>query len=936
MNKLTITSGQDWTFDKIEQVTHEIERIATEKYNLDVYPNQLEVITSEQMLDAYCSVGLPIYYSHWTYGQSFIKQLEAYKRGYMGLAYEIVINSNPCIAYLMEENTMLMQTLVIAHASFGHNFFFKNNYLFKQWTDAEGIIDYLAFAKRYIRECEQRYGIDEVEAVLDAAHALNRFGVDKYKRPPKLSAAEEEARRKERDEYVQSQLNDLWRTIPISTHEPVEVDEENNHFPSEPQENILYFIEKHAPRLPSWKREIIRIVRKIAQYFYPQMQTKVMNEGCLVEGSLIDTPDGLKRIEDIVNTKYTGTVIASRDHKPSTVSNWYVHENKKRVKITTHHGYTIHGGEDHKILVNNDWVKLKDLAIGDTLPIVRGDVSTWPTEYQVIVPKDIIGRTTIADLCKEVGINYYQYRCWKQGIHGERSSDVNNKCNLVDIRWATIKNLPPKAVTEVNRNKVRFPTVLNEDFAYWIGLLVGDGNIYNTHYSKVNFTNQDEELLDFFETFARDSFGVETYRISDRNHFNVGFYSATVTDNLISLGLQTGKASDKKQIPNLILQSPVTVAAAFIRGHADTDGCATKDGSIVIVSKSYDLINVEQQLLLKMGIISRVTKQNDNCYRLYIGKTDARRFADIIGFGLPRKQEKLIQSSKEKHWSKSQSDTTTITEITYDMGTTYDFTVDETHQYKSSCVMNHNCATYFHYKILHDLHEEGIIDESAMLEFYTTHTNVVYQPGVFDCGYSGINPYALGFAMARDIERISTNPTDEDREWFKGQDWVGRGDYIEVIKDAFCNYKDESFIQQFLSPKVIRDFKLFALCDNEQDPQLEITAIHNLKGYKKVRNTLAQQHNIGYIIPDIQVTEVDKWGDRSLTLTHNMVNNIPLDAEEAIETLKYVSTLWGYDVYLHSVDENQTLRSTISNTGVNNGEDEETLMDIFLDSDVTI
>ena len=100
-----------------------------------------------------------------------------------GLAYEIVINSNPCIAYLMEENTMTMQALVIAHACYGHNSFFKGNYLFRQWTNADAILDYLVFARRYVMECEERHGAAAVEEVLDACHALMRHGVDRYRRP---------------------------------------------------------------------------------------------------------------------------------------------------------------------------------------------------------------------------------------------------------------------------------------------------------------------------------------------------------------------------------------------------------------------------------------------------------------------------------------------------------------------------------------------------------------------------------------------------------------------------------------------------------------------------------------------------------------------------------------------------------------------------------
>ena len=272
-----ISTSAEWTFELIDAYHAEIEEIA-EQFELDTYPNQIELITAEQMLDAYASIGMPIGYSHWSFGKHFIRNEQQYRRGHMGLAYEIVINSNPCIAYLMEENTMMMQALVIAHACFGHNSFFKGNYLFRTWTDAEAIIDYLVFAKQYIANCEAQYGIDEVEKLLDSCHALQNHGVDRYKRPYPVSMREEKRRQKQREEHLQSQVNDLWRkTVPQKNEE--EESEEHSRFPLEPQENILYFIEKHAPLLEPWQREIVRIVRKIGQYFYPQRQTQVMNEG---------------------------------------------------------------------------------------------------------------------------------------------------------------------------------------------------------------------------------------------------------------------------------------------------------------------------------------------------------------------------------------------------------------------------------------------------------------------------------------------------------------------------------------------------------------------------------------------------------------------------------------------------------------------------------
>lgn len=278
--KTPLFTGSEWNFKILENVYDACEQIALGELKLDVYPNQIEVITSEQMLDAYSSVGLPIYYKHWSFGKQFSKEETEYRKGRSGLAYEIVINSSPCINYLMEENTITTQACVIAHAAFGHNHFFKNNYLFKEWTDAEHIIDYLTFARNYIEECEEKYGADLVEKVLDSCHALSRHAVNKYKRPSKISMVEEKEKQKERQEYLQSQVNDLWdKTVPEKTPKDGISKEAADRFPLEPEENLLYFIEKNSPILEDWQREILRITRRISQYFYPQMQTKIMNEG---------------------------------------------------------------------------------------------------------------------------------------------------------------------------------------------------------------------------------------------------------------------------------------------------------------------------------------------------------------------------------------------------------------------------------------------------------------------------------------------------------------------------------------------------------------------------------------------------------------------------------------------------------------------------------
>ena len=480
-----LPSPSDWSFELIEAYHSEIARTA-QSFGLDTYPVQLEVINAEQMIDAYASVGMPVNYRHWSFGKQFIATEKSYRRGQMGLAYEIVINSDPCIAYLMEENTMPMQALVMAHACYGHNSFFKGNYLFKMWTDASSIIDYLVYARNYIAECEDKQGWEAVELLLDSCHALMNNGIDRYRRSQKPSLAQEEARRKDREIYMQQQINDLWRTLPKSADKQVE--KTARRFPAEPEENLLYFIEKNAPLLEPWQRELIRIVRKVSQYFYPQRQTQVMNEG-----------------------------------------------------------------------------------------------------------------------------------------------------------W----------------------------------------------------------------------------------------------------------------------------------------------------------------------------------------------------------------------------------------------------------------ATFWHYTLLNTMYDDGLLSDGFMIECLRSHTNVVYQPPITHPAYNGINPYALGFAMFSDIQRICRAPTQEDRHWFPD---IAGSDWKTTLDHAMRNYRDESFIGQYLSPHLMRELRLFSVIDDVAKKDLEVAAIHDETGYRHLREALSHQHDLNYREPNIQVWNVDVRGDRSLTLRHSRHNDKPLTAQVQ-EVLKHVARLWGFRVLLESVDK---------------------------------
>jgi len=268
--------GSEWTLDDLLGIEQMCARHAA-RYRLDTFPNQLEVISSEQMLDSYVSSGLPVNYGHWSFGKHFLIENANYRSGANSLAYEIVINTDPCIAFLMEDNSLAMQALVIPHACFGHNSFSKGNYLFRQWTQPDAILDYMLFARNYIADCEERYGFERVEQTLDALHALRDQGLDKYKRPSRLDTRKERVEQAKRLAAAQETMRqaEYYSLVPQSA----KATKADTIFPANPEENLLYFLEKHAPKLEPWQRELARIVRKIAQYFYPQRQTQVMNEG---------------------------------------------------------------------------------------------------------------------------------------------------------------------------------------------------------------------------------------------------------------------------------------------------------------------------------------------------------------------------------------------------------------------------------------------------------------------------------------------------------------------------------------------------------------------------------------------------------------------------------------------------------------------------------
>lgn len=266
-----VFTGGEWDEQKLRDITEVIEQIA-DGYGLTYPTIQIEILSEDQMINILTSVGMPIMYHHWKFGKEYLKSKDSFGKGKSGPPYEIVINTDPAIAYCMETNTMTMMALVISHACIGHGSLYKNHELFKKWTRPKSWLSYLEYAKKYIMRCEELYGIDTVEKFLTACMHLEGQSHFKYTHPKPETKEQKKERQQARTKFLQDVYNPLVR------------DKEYGKAPSEddrlyPQENLAYFFEKNSPILEDWQREILRIFYTIEQYFYPQMHCKIVHEG---------------------------------------------------------------------------------------------------------------------------------------------------------------------------------------------------------------------------------------------------------------------------------------------------------------------------------------------------------------------------------------------------------------------------------------------------------------------------------------------------------------------------------------------------------------------------------------------------------------------------------------------------------------------------------
>lgn len=268
MNGYSIKDLEDWD-SRI--------RSAAEGFGLDCYPQEFEICDHNQMLGYMTYSGLPSHYQHWSFGKAYEQLKTKYDYGVSGLPYEMVINTNPSLAYLMRDNSLLVQLMTIAHV-YGHNDFFKNNFTFKT-TCPETVLGTFKVHATRIRDYIENPGIslDKVEAALDAAHAVS-FQRRRNLSVPKATRMQQQE--KLRDQLLEKQKQREDR----SDSKQDEADEQNYRdaiakVPIEPDEDLLLFIRDNNRHLESWEKDILTIVDEEAGYFIPQIDTKIMNEG---------------------------------------------------------------------------------------------------------------------------------------------------------------------------------------------------------------------------------------------------------------------------------------------------------------------------------------------------------------------------------------------------------------------------------------------------------------------------------------------------------------------------------------------------------------------------------------------------------------------------------------------------------------------------------
>ncbi|WP_445593960.1 SpoVR family protein [Bacillus velezensis] len=252
----------------LQRAIEEITEIA-KGFGLDFYPMRYEICPAE-IIYTFGAYGMPTRFSHWSFGKQFHKMKLHYDLG-LSKIYELVINSNPCYAFLLDSNSLIQNKLIVAHV-LAHCDFFKHNCRFQNTN--RDMVESMAAAAERIKHYERMHGIKEVESFLDAILAIQEHIDPSLVRPKLLWSVDDEE--EDEEETAPSPYDDLWG---MDKPKQVKKKKGKKPFPPRPEKDILLFIEEHSRELEPWQRDILTMMREEMLYFWPQLETKIMNEG---------------------------------------------------------------------------------------------------------------------------------------------------------------------------------------------------------------------------------------------------------------------------------------------------------------------------------------------------------------------------------------------------------------------------------------------------------------------------------------------------------------------------------------------------------------------------------------------------------------------------------------------------------------------------------
>ncbi len=870
---------------ELERAAEQIWEIAR-RFGLDPFPVNFELVPATIMYE-FGSYGLPGRFSHWTRGKSYYRMKTEYDYG-LSKIYELVVNTNPSYAFLMEQNSLLQNKLVIAHV-LGHTDFFKNNAYFKH--TAPNMIDKVSVNADRIRKYEYDHGQLEVERFLDAVLAIEEHIDPNFhvKRPTdEERAARLRGRRQSRPD---TPYDDLWNLDGRSSSDEEDTEPSpSRRVPPEPEKDLLLYLAEHAPSLEDWQRDILLIVREEMQYFVPQMQTKVMNEGwaCLVGSSLVLTDQGFMRYDALHDRLAAGAAIAvATGHAGDRddITDRHVRRRAPTIRIHTRRGLVIEGAEAHKLSVGPDqWMALQDLAVGQRIPLAVG-THLWPDQLVTLDTSsaqwDAVAEPVAVAAARGASALDTAQRSRRAVAPQDVRSGAQAAGRLANHSGAT------SALAAV---RASMPTHLTERFAELLGYLTASAVMSPTQ--AIDFCVRDRALADRFAACVTDVFGLVPAVFADELPspaqtavWHAAFRSASVLGVLGALGVELSPSLEQSDVPAPILGSPRAVVSAYLRAYADCTADAT-GGDVTMAMRSDRLASTVQLILLNYGILTQRHGQE-----LRITGQSAVRFEREIGCGpasrrtAPRQYLPSITSAPSHPFGAEDDPTDEIVRIEHGVADVYDITVDHSHRYIANGMLHHN--SYWHARTLRELE----LNDAEYTEFAQLHSSVLAPQRM------RINPYHLGYKMLEDIERRWDHPT-EDQLKAGMRPGQGRKKIFEVREEE----NDVSFLRNYLTKELIEDLDLF-IYRKVGDEWVIVE-----KDWEKVRdNIVASMTNFGY--PYMTVDDGDFNHNSELLVRHHFEGQ-EMDLPYAEKTMEYLHLIWGRPVHLDTVFEGKRLRLT--------------------------